>query len=246
MRIIGWSINGGRKVRQYMKIKDIPENERPYEKLELRGAENLSNSELLAIIIKTGTKKESSVVIAQRILRLIGNNSIRSLKEISINQLMEIEGIGKVKAIQIKAVCELAKRMGEPIKLQTVIKGPSDVANMVMEEMRYETKEEARVLLLNTKNKVQKIIKVAQGGTNFAVIEPKEILEEAIKMGLPKIILLHNHPSGDPTPSKADYELTDKVYECAEMLGISLLDHIVIGDGRYESIFQNRDYRRNK
>ena len=229
-----------------MKIKDVPVLERPYEKLELYGAEKLSNSELLAIIIKTGSKDESAISLAQKVLALIeSQRNLRFLQEISIEEFMSIKGIGKVKAIQLRAVCELAKRMGQPLNYnKIVIRSPQDVANLLMEELRYEKKEEARVILLNVKNVVQKIIKVAQGGTNFAVIEPKEVLADAIKIGAPKMILLHNHPSGDSTPSKADYVVTDRIYECAEMMGIKLLDHIIIGDGKFDSIFQNKRYRR--
>lgn len=229
-----------------MKMKDVPILERPYEKLELYGAQKLSNSELLAIIIKTGSKQESAINLAQRILSLIKNSeNLRFLQEISLEEFMSIKGIGKVKAIQLKAVCELAKRMGQPLNFsKIIIKSPQDVANLLMEELRYEKQEEARVIILNTKNVVQRIVKIVQGGTNFAVIEPKEVLVEAIKIGAPKIILLHNHPSGDSTPSKADYEVTDRIYECAEIMGIELLDHIVIGDGKFDSIFQNKKYER--
>lgn len=229
-----------------MRIKDVPILERPYEKLELYGAQKLSNSELLAIIIKTGSKDESVISLAQKVLSLIENqNNLRALQEISIEEFMSIKGIGKVKAIQLKAVCELTKRMGQPLNnKKIVIRSPADIANLLMEELRYEKNEEARVVILNIKNVVQKIIKVAQGGTNFAVIEPKEVLLDAIKIGAPKIILLHNHPSGDSTPSKADYAVTDRIYECAEMMGIKLLDHIIIGDGKFDSIFQNRKYER--
>lgn len=227
-----------------MKIKEVPTLERPYEKLELYGEQKLSNSELLAIIIKTGNKNESVVTLAQKILKMCGYN-LRVLQELSITELMSIKGIGRVKAIQLKAVCELAKRMGQPLNTNKItIKSPEDVANLLMEELRYETKEEARVIILNIKNIVQKIVKVSQGGTNFAVIEPKEVLEDAIKLGAPRIILLHNHPSGDSTPSKSDYDVTDKIYECASMMGIELLDHIIIGDGNFESIFRNRKYKR--
>lgn len=234
----------GAKERNSMKIKEVPTLERPYEKLELYGEQKLSNSELLAIIIKTGNREESVVTLAQKILNMCGDN-LRVLQDISITELMKIKGIGKVKAIQLKAVCELAKRMGQPLNTnKIIIKSPEDVANLVMEELRYETKEEARVIILNIKNIVQKIVKVSQGGTNFAVIEPKEVLADAIKLGAPRIILLHNHPSGDSTPSKSDYDVTDKIYECASIMGIELLDHIVIGDGNFESIFRNRKYKR--
>ena len=225
-----------------MKMKELPISERPYEKLEMYGEKSLSNSELLAIIIKTGTKEETSVGLAQRILSLNGNNNtqdLRFLQDISIADFERIKGIGKVKAIQLKAVCELAKRMSRPVK-QLKIKSGKDVANLLMEEMRYEKREIAKVVVLNNKNIILKIIDISYGGNNFAMIEPKEILLEAIKCDAPKIILVHNHPSGNPTPSQTDYQVTDRIYECTQMLGIELLDHIIIGDGTYESVMKNK------
>ncbi len=219
-----------------MKIKELPTIERPYEKLEIYGAEKLSNSELLAIIIKTGTKDKTAVMLAQELLKNIG--SLRDLQDLSIEDFMKIKGIGKVKGIQLKAVCELTKRMARPINNQIKIKNSKDVASLLMPEMRYEKREIVKVLLLNSKNMVLKIVDISLGGANFAYIEPKDVLSEAIKMQVPKIILVHNHPSGDATPSKSDYKLTDRLYEAAGLLGIELLDHIVIGDGEYNSIFR--------
>ena len=223
-----------------IKVKELPISERPYEKLEMYGPENLSNSELLAIIIKTGTKEETSVTLAQKILSLAKNeNDLRFLQNISTKELMKIKGIGKVKAIQIKAVCELTKRMSRPIDNSNItIKSSKDVANLLMQELRYEKREMVKLLVLNAKNIVIKIVDIAYGGTNFAVLEPKEILLEAIKLQAPKIILVHNHPSGDPKPSQDDYRVTDRIYESADIMGITLLDHIIIGDGRYESIMK--------
>ena len=227
-----------------MKMKELPISERPYEKLEMYGEKSLSNSELLAIIIKTGTKEETSVGLAQRILSLNGNNNtqdLRFLQDISIADFERIKGIGKVKAIQLKAVCELAKRMSRPVKqLKIKIKSGKDVANLLMEEMRYEKREIAKVVVLNNNMIILNIIDISYGGNNFAMIEPKEILLEAIKCDAPKIILVHNHPSGNPTPSQTDYQVTDRIYECTQMLGIELLDHIIIGDGTYESVMKNK------
>lgn len=223
-----------------MKIKDLPQTERPYEKLEIYGAENLSNAELLAIIIKTGTKEKSSISIAQEVLKLKEGtmyDNLRFLQDISLEEFMQIKGIGKVKAIQLKAICELTKRIARPIdKPKTTIKNPKDVADLLMPELRYEKREIAKVLILNNKNIVLRVVNISLGGTNFACIEPKDVLAEAIKMQAPKIILVHNHPSGDPTPSKADFEATRRIKEGANILGIELLDHIVIGDGVYKSI----------
>ena len=182
-----------------LKIKQLPISERPYEKLELYGAEMLSNSELLAIIIKTGTKEENSVSIAQNILKLNqekNEGNLRFLCNISIEELIKINGIGRVKAIQLKAVGELAKRLSKPIdKKQIKIKTTKDVADILMQELRYEKQEIVKVIILNSKNMVLKILTISLGGTNFASISPKEILAEAVKMQAPKIILVHNHPS---------------------------------------------------
>lgn len=221
-----------------MKMKELPLSERPYEKLELYGAEKLSNAELLAIIIKTGTKDKTVITIAQEILKLQNGNNLRFLQDLSIKDFMQIKGIGKVKAIQLKAVAELTKRIAIPIDNKIKIKNAKDVADLLMPEMRYEKREIAKVILLNAKNIIQKIVNISLGGANFACLEPKDVLSEAIKVGAPKIILVHNHPSGDASPSKSDFTLTDRLYESAEMLGIDLLDHIVIGDGTYESILR--------
>lgn len=231
-----------------MRIKEMPVTERPYEKLEIFGEETLSNAELLAIIIKTGTKENSVISIAQQILKLGGetdSNSLRFLQDISLNEFMHIKGIGKVKAIQLKAICELTKRISRPINNKLVkIHAPQDVADLLMPELRYEKREIAKVVLLNIKNIVVKTIDISLGGANFTYIEPKDVLAEAVKMQIPKIILVHNHPSGDPRPSKSDFQITDKIYEAADLFGIQLLDHIVIGDGTYESIFRKGRYKK--
>ena len=223
-----------------MKMKELPMSERPYEKLEMYGASALSNAELIAIIIKSGTKNESSVSIAQKILAL-GNqkeNSLRFLQELSLEELKKIKGIGKVKAIQLKAIGELTKRIARPITTNQVqINSPKEVAELLIKEMRYNKREIVKVILLNAKNKVIKIEDVCFGGTNSAILKPKDVLQEAIKLGVPKIILVHNHPSGDPTPSKSDFAFTERLLQASETMGIELLDHIVIGENRFESIF---------
>ncbi len=182
-----------------LKIKELPISERPYEKLELYGPEMLSNAELLAIIIKTGTKDENSVSIAQKILKLnntTDKENLRFLCDISIEEFIKIKGIGRVKAIQLKAIGELTKRISRPIdKKKIKIKNTKDVANLLMPELRYEKREIAKVIILNNKNIVMRIINISFGGTNFASIAPKEVLAEAIKIGAQKIILVHNHPS---------------------------------------------------
>ena len=223
-----------------LKVKELPLSERPYEKLYMYGSEKLSDAELLAIIIKTGTKEETSISLAQKVLKLrecTNENKLRELQDITIEELMKIKGIGKVKAIQLKAVCELTKRISiTNNKEKIVIHSSNDVSELLMEEMRYEKREKVKLILLNAKNVVQKIINISYGGVDLAVVEPKEILAEAVKAQAPKIILVHNHPSGDPTPSKADYNITDRIFDSAQLLGIEFLDHIVIGDGKYRSL----------
>lgn len=223
-----------------IKIKELPELERPYEKLELYGENALSNAELLAIIIKTGTKEETSVQLAQRILKLNNNemDGINFLRNITIQELIKIKGIGRVKAIQLKAVGELANRMVKPTNYQKVkVKTPDDVAKIMMEELRFQKNEVARVVILNNKNEIIKIKDISFGGTNFANLKIKNIVELPIKLGASKIILVHNHPSGDSTPSTKDIEFTEYVYDAISILGIELLDHIVIGNNTYTSIF---------
>lgn len=223
-----------------IKMKELPTTERPYEKLELYGEKLLSNCELLAIIIKNGTKDFSAIDISNLILKKV-NNNLRDIQDISLDDFKSIQGVGKVKAIQIKAVCELAKRMSRPINDSKIqVKNTKDIAQMFMDELRYEKREVVKVVLLNTKNVILKITDVSYGGVAKAVVEPKDLLHEAIKIGAPKMIVIHNHPSGDSEPSLSDIEITDRIDKASKIMGIQLLDHIVIGDGNYVSIFSRR------
>lgn len=220
------------------KITELPKYERPYEKLEIYGEKELSNSELLAILIESGTKEESSIQLAQKVLTLSKEsleNELRFLQNISIEELKKIKGIGRVKAIRLKATFELAKRMSQPVAEDIFVYSSSDVAKIFMEELMYEKREIVKLIILNNKNKILRIQNISLGGTNYAVIEPKEVLAEPIKMNANKIILLHNHPSGNATPSNEDYEVSRRISLCAEMFGIEFIDHIVIGDGEYRS-----------
>lgn len=224
-----------------MKVKELPISERPYEKLEMYGEKNLSNAELIAIIIKTGTKEESSVSVAQRILSLDknGENNLSFLQNVSIKEFMSIKGIGKVKAIQLKALCELTKRISKPLDTSQIqITSPKDVAKILTNEMKYEKREVVKAIILNSKNVIIKIVDICYGGTNSVLLSPKDIIHEVIKLGAPKIILVHNHPSGDPVPSKRDIDFTKRLIEATNIIGIVLLDHIVIAEYGYSSIFQ--------
>ncbi len=223
-----------------MRIKDLPLSERPYEKFEMYGPHALSNAELLAIILKNGTKEESSVCIAQKILSIKKekNDSLQFMLDLSIDELKSIKGIGKVKAIQILAICELTKRISRPINNSNIqIKSPQDVVNFLMNEMKYEKREIIKILMLNSKNIVKSIQDISYGGISSARIETSVVLKEAIKIGAKKIIIVHNHPSGDVTPSRADINITKRIKDAAELMDIQLLDHIIIGNNDFCSIF---------
>jgi DNA repair protein RadC len=222
-----------------LKLQDLPKYERPYEKLEFYGEESLSNSELLAIILGSGTKKETSVNLAQKVLCLnneLSGNEFKFINDISLHELKKIKGIGRVKAIRIKAMFEIAKRLSKPLNYEMTVNSSKDVAKIFMEELRFEKREVVKIVILNNKNKIIRIEDISLGGTNYAMLEPKDVLSEPIKMGAGKIILVHNHPSGNPTPSAEDYQVTKRIDLCAKMLGIELLDHVVIGDMDYRSV----------
>ncbi len=226
------------------KMKELPETERPYEKLEQYGEKTLTNAELLAIIIKTGTKEETAIGLAQKILKLNTNerkNGLNFLRDLAVEEFMKIKGIGKVKAIQLKAVCEIATRMNASTnyKEKRILK-PKDIAEILIEKMRFEKQEILKVAMLNNKNDLLKIKDIAIGSGNFVVATIRSVLNEAVKIEAAKIILIHNHPTGDPTPSQADIDFTKKVEQASQILGIQLLDHIVIGNNSYTSIFSQR------
>lgn len=221
-----------------MKIEEMPIFERPYERLEKYGAEVLSDAELLGVILKTGTKEESAVEVARKILlnNEYKEQGLRFLNTISINELMKFKGVGKVKAITLKAIGEIVKRVERPITKQIEISSTSDAAKVLMPELRYEKTENFCVLYLDIKNKLDKVKKYTDYRENSVNISIKSILEDAVRADSKKIIIAHNHPSGDPTPSKSDISFTRELIEITKILEISLIDHIIIGDGVYVSV----------
>ena len=223
-----------------IKIKELPELERPYEKLEMYGEKTLSNAELLAIIIKTGTKEETSVQLAQRLLSLnkTTKEDLNYLQTLSIEELMEVKGIGKVKAIQLKAVGEISARMFSKTKYKKMfINEPKDLAEILIGNIKSETNEKVKIAILNSRNQLLKIQDIASGGIDFVNIEVKEILTEPIKMKAPKYILVHNHPGESAKPSKNDIEYTKTLYKLSQLFSIELIDHIIIAGMNYTSIF---------
>lgn len=223
-----------------IKIKELPELERPYEKLEMYGEKTLSNAELLAIIIKTGTKEETSVQLAQRLLSLnkTTKEDLNYLQTLSIEELMEVKGIGKVKAIQLKAVGEISARMFSKTKYKKMfINEPKDLAEILIGNIKSEINEKVKIAILNSRNQLLKIQDIASGGIDFVNIEVKEILTEPIKMKAPKYILVHNHPGESAKPSKNDIEYTKTLYKLSQLFNIELIDHIIIAGMNYTSIF---------
>ncbi|EOC99828.1 RadC family protein [Caldisalinibacter kiritimatiensis] len=216
-------------------IKDLPEDERPREKLYKYGSKVLSNSELLAIIIRTGNKEDTAIGISQRMLAL-NNKGLQFLAEAEIGDLTRIKGVGKCKAAQILAAIELGRRISKTVAKEKVkVNSPLHVANLVMEDMRYLKKEYFKIILLDTKNQVITINEISVGSLNASIVHPREVFKEAILKSSASIILVHNHPSGDPTPSREDINITNRIIEAGKIIGIDVLDHIVIGDGIYFS-----------
>ncbi|WP_070109417.1 RadC family protein [Clostridium acetireducens] len=214
---------------------DLPENERPRERLLKYGPEVLSNSELLAIILRTGTKKENIISLSGRILKKAGG--INGLFNLTAEEFMKIDGIGRSKACQLLAVAEMSKRFhsyksGNEYKICS----PKDAANYVMQEMRHLKQEILRVIMLNTKNVIIKVKDVSLGSINSSIVHPREVFCEAIKNNSVSIIICHNHPSGNPKPSGEDINVTNRLIECGKIIGIQLIDHIIIGDGIYISL----------
>mgnify|MGYP000966318410 CR=1 FL=1 len=223
---------------QKMTMKELPESERPYEKLKKYGPHFLSDAELLAIVFRTGSRGERAVEIAQRLLTLNQYNpGLIGLYDTSLQELQKIKGIGEVKSIQIQAVMELSKRFAKyQGKEQFKISSPRSIAAIYMEEMRYLKQEHFKVVLLDTKNKIIGDRDVTIGSINSSIVHPREVFKEAIQRSAAHIILLHNHPSGDPSPSREDVQVTKRIIEAGELLGIPVLDHIIIGNGNYISL----------
>lgn len=218
-------------------MKELPLQDRPYEKMELYGPDILSDSELLAIIIKTGNRNETCLQLAQRLLTIKPEDGIEFLKEASIDELKLVKGIGRVKAIQIKAVFELAKRFNrKKVEINKVIKSPKDVSDIVMSELCDKKQEYLKIIVLNTKNVVIKSVTVSIGALNRNIVQAREVFSEPIRLSAASIIMVHNHPSGDPTPSNDDISFTKKYYEYGKLLGIDVLDHLVIGNDKYISL----------
>jgi len=219
-------------------IKSLSTENRPYEKCLSQGPASLSDAELLAVIIRTGTKGVNSVDLAERVLDL--SNSKKGLPGIchlTLQELLELPGIGQVKAIQILCIGELSKRIATyQAKDRLSFQSPKSIANYYMEQLRHEEQEQMICMFLDTKNHLIGEKLISLGTVNSSVVSPREIYLTALNYHAVNIILIHNHPSGDPNPSQSDITTTERIQIAGEILGIHLLDHIIVGDQKYVSL----------
>lgn len=215
--------------------------ERPYEKCERKGAGSLSNEELLAVLLRTGTRGENAIDLARRILYNAGEPGILGIHQFSVSRLMQIKGVGRVKAVQISCISELAKRLARSSYEDTLcFTDPASIARYYMEELRHEKQEVMKLLMLNSKAKLIGESNVSKGTVNASVITPRELFIEALQKNAVSIVIMHNHPSGDPTPSREDLLTTKRILEAGLLIGIELLDHIIIGNNCYVSMREKK------
>jgi len=216
-------------------IKQWAKDDRPREKLLLNGAENLSNSELLAILIHNGSKEKTAVDLAKEVLKL-GKDNLGELGKISIKELMKIKGIGEAKAITIAAALELGRRRQSATPLEkSVVNSSSDIARYLQTKLKDYRHEVFAVLFLNRANKINHFEIVSEGGITGTVADPRVILRKALEQDAVNIILCHNHPSGSLKPSRADEQLTTKIKEAARFLDITVMDHVIVSEDGYYS-----------
>ena len=222
-------------------MKQLPEEERPYEKCLAYGPEVLTDSELLAVILRSGTRGISSVALASQILEAGagGEQGLLGIHRLSMGELMEFRGIGQVKAVQIKCIGELSKRIASvSAKKLLDFQNPETIADYYMEQMRHEEQEIMICMMLNTKNQLLGETVISRGTVNASLVSPRDLILAAFRFRAVFIIIVHNHPSGDPKPSRDDLEITKRIQAACSLVDIPLLDHIIIGDQRYISFRQ--------
>jgi DNA repair protein RadC len=229
----------GREIQYQPMIRDMPESERPRERLRSYGANALSTSELLAILLRTGVRGENVVQLAMRLLS--DHRGLSGLAKASFDELEELKGVGPAKVTQLKAAFELGRRLlVEAPDERPQIRSPADAANLVMLEMGLLDQEHLRLILLDTKNRVLEMPTIYIGNLNTSVIRVGELFRQALRVNCAGMIVVHNHPSGDPTPSPEDVRVTERIVEAGKLLDIDVLDHLVIGWQRYVSLKERR------
>ena len=228
-RVSEWNVRS-------LTIKELPTDERPREKLASHGPAALSNAELLAILINTGSRGESVTTLCQRILRESGGG-LRGLMKRDLDSLTEIHGVGPAKAVTILAAVELGRRLAQIApEDRPQIRNPDDLAQIFEPRLMALDHEQLWVAVLDTKHRLERLVPVYQGSVNSAQVRTAEVFKEAVRANAPAIAIAHNHPSGDPAPSADDIALTADLERAATILDIELIDHLVIGDGRWLSL----------
>lgn len=225
------------KRRKKQTMRELPVSERPYEKCECFGPEALSDAELLAVILRTGSRGETSLALAGRILSSCQPEGILGLLHLSLPELTEIKGIGRVKGLELLCIGELSRRIWKRMAREEVpvFRDPASISGFYMEDMRHREQEELHLMMLNAKNALIRDALLFKGTVSMSLASPREIFVEALRYHAVHIILVHNHPSGDPAPSMEDRKLTARIRDAGMLIGISLLDHIIIGDQAYFS-----------
>ncbi len=228
-------------MNQTYTMKEMRSEERPYEKCLQNGAASLSDAELLAVILRSGIQGKNSLELARTLLQSdCGEDGLLNIHQLTFDKLKSIKGIGKVKAVQILCLSELAKRLSKAkAKERLSFTLPSSIADYYMEEMRHQKQEHMKLLMLNTKSKLIGETNISKGTVNAALVSPRELFIEALDKEAVSIILLHNHPSGDPAPSTNDILLTKRVKDAGALIGVELLDHIIIGNNCYMSFSES-------
>ena len=222
----------------HLTIKELPVSERPYEKCEAYGPQSLSDAELLAVILRTGTRRLRAIDLAVNVLNYSSNNpGLKGLNYLTMKELTQITGIGRVKAIELLCLTELTKRMSKEVHKDNLkFVTPRSIADYYMQDLRHLSREQVLLVLLDSKSKYIKDIVMSSGTVNASIMPVREVLIQALKEEAVNIILVHNHPSGDPSPSSEDIRVTKRVKEAGNLIGITLMDHIIIGDNRYISL----------
>lgn len=221
-----------------MKLKNYPLEERPREKAFHHGIESLNNIELLALVLRTGNKQESAIELAQRVINEIGG--FRYLHDINYYQLIQIKGIKQAKAIEVLAIIEIAKRLDKQPVAMSAIKEPRDGYELLKNQLMFEQQEKVIVLCLNSRLEVIKEKTVFIGGNNISIISGRELFKEALICGSNRVMVVHNHPSGNPEPSIEGIEATERLYSMAKELDIDVVDHLIIGRSRFYSFASNK------
>jgi DNA repair protein RadC len=223
-------------MRDSFTVHDLPLSERPRERLLRLGSEALSAQEILALILGRGVKNESVMVTSQKLLSQFGN--LKGVVNASVEDLTQTKGIGPAKAAQIKAALELSKRLEVDVdeKSRPILKSPEDVAAAVRSQLKGKKKEHFLVICLDTRNRLINCRPVSIGSLDTSIVHPREVFREAVSSSAASVIFVHNHPSGDPEPSKEDIELTRRLAKAGEIVGIDVLDHVIVCDKSHSSL----------